>query len=297
MGDSNPQLKALATAMSRAGAEALGALLDRSVRVGEPVASQSSDSVLLEPDRVIVAAEVPAFATALVVRFSKRDLARCVDLMVGGSGEVQDEIPAMQLSIVSETAGQLASAMVAALADEIGLSAEGTKAGVVEDAGALPAPPYVSFAVQLEIEGIPASSFSIDVPALLVNRITEQATTRYEEQASPEVRERARAPVQAKPAEFPPMQPRPVDTPSPGSANLDLVHDIPLQISAVLGQARMPLREVVSMQPGSIFELEKSNAEPIDLYVNNILIARGEVVVVDDKFAVKISELNPGDRS
>ena len=45
--------------------------------------------------------------------------------------------------------------------------------------------------------------------------------------------------------------------------------------------------------PGSVFELDKLSTEPIDLYVNNILIARGEVVVVDDKFAVKISELNP----
>ncbi|HVA37774.1 MAG TPA: flagellar motor switch protein FliN [Candidatus Dormibacteraeota bacterium] len=297
MADSNPQLKALATAISRAGAEALGTLLDRAVRVGEPLASASSESIRLEADRVAATAEVPALAAPLVVRFSKGDLARCVDLMVGGTGEPQDEIPAMQLSIVAETAGQLASAMAATLAEEVGLTAEGTKAGVVEDAGALPAPPFVSFAVPLEIEGILSGSFSIDVPALLANRVTEQATSRFHAQASPEVRERARAPVHAKPAEFAPMAPTAPLMPSPGSANLDLVHDIPLQISAVLGQARMPLREVVSLTPGSVFELEKSNAEPIDLYVNNILIARGEVVVVDDKFAVKISELNPGDRA
>lgn len=296
MADSNPQLKALVTAMSRSGAEALGALLDRSVRVGEPVASQSGDSILLEAQRVVASAEVPSLATALVLRFSKRDLARCVDLMVGGSGEAGDDIPAMQLSIVSETASQLASAMAGALAGELGLSAEGTKAGVVEDAGALPPPPYVTFTLPLEIEGLEASSFTIDVPVLLANRVAEQATSRFQQQASPEVRERARVPVQATPAEFVPMRPTPSAQAS-GSANLDLVHDIPLQISAVLGQARMPLREVVSLAPGNVFELEKSNAEPIDLYVNNILIARGEVVVVDDKFAVKISELNPNDRS
>lgn len=292
MADSNPQLKALAIAMSRAGAEALSALLDRPVRVGEPAATESPDSILLEPERVIAAAEVPALGSALVLRFSKLDLARCVDLMVGGSGEAQGEIPAMQLSIVSETAGQLASAMAGALADEVGLSAEGTKAGVVEDAGALPPPPYLCFAIPLEIEGIAASTFSIDVPAVLANRVTEQATSRFQQQASPQTRA-----VQAKSADFAQMSPTAVGTPAPGSANLDLVHDIPLQISAVLGRARMPLREVVSLQPGNVFELEKSNAEPIDLYVNNILIARGEVVVVDDKFAVKISELNPGDRT
>jgi flagellar motor switch protein FliN/FliY len=89
------------------------------------------------------------------------------------------------------------------------------------------------------------------------------------------------------------MPPTPVRTAQPGQANLDLVHDVPLQISAVLGKTVMPLREVVSLQSGSVFELDKLAAEPIDLYVNNILIARGEVVVVDDKYAVKISELNP----
>ena len=68
---------------------------------------------------------------------------------------------------------------------------------------------------------------------------------------------------------------------------------MPLEISAVLGQTELSLREVVAMQPGSVFELDKLSTEPIDLYVNKILIARGEVVVVDDKFAVKISELNP----
>ncbi|MDE2573402.1 MAG: flagellar motor switch protein FliN [bacterium] len=297
MAESNPQLKALATAMSRTGAEALGALLDRAVHVGEPSLSESAESILVDASRVVVTAEVPALATALVVRFSKRDLARCVDLMVGGAGEAQDEIPAMQMSIVSETAGQLASAMAAALADEIGLSAEGTKAVVVEDAVALPAPPFLSFQVPLEIEGLPESAFTVDVPAVLAHRVSEQATPRFQQQASPEVRERARPPVEAKPVEFVPMAPTPAGVHASGSANLDLVHDIPLQIAAVLGQARMALREVVSLQPGSVFELEKSNAEPIDLYVNNILIARGEVVVVDDKFAVKISELNPSERS
>jgi flagellar motor switch protein FliN/FliY len=61
----------------------------------------------------------------------------------------------------------------------------------------------------------------------------------------------------------------------------------------VLGQTELSLRDVVSMTTGSVFELDKLSSEPVDLFVNNILIARGEVVVVDDKFAVKISELNP----
>ncbi len=104
---------------------------------------------------------------------------------------------------------------------------------------------------------------------------------------------RQRPAPEGQAAQFAPMQPTGIRPAAPGQSNLDLVHDVPLEISAVLGQTELSLREVVAMVPGSVFELDKLSTEPIDLYVNNILIARGEVVVVDDKFAVKISELNP----
>jgi flagellar motor switch protein FliN/FliY len=96
----------------------------------------------------------------------------------------------------------------------------------------------------------------------------------------------------AQPVAFASMAPTPSRV-SHGGNNLDLVHDVPLQISAVLGKTALTLRDVVTLQSGSVFELDKLSTDPIDLYVNNILIARGEVVVVDDKYAVKISELNP----
>ncbi len=95
----------------------------------------------------------------------------------------------------------------------------------------------------------------------------------------------------AQPAAFAAMTPTASRGAQSGN-NLDLVHDVPLQISAVLGRTALTLRDVVTLQSGSVFELDKLSTDPIDLFVNNILIARGEVVVVDDKFAVKISELN-----
>jgi flagellar motor switch protein FliN/FliY len=61
----------------------------------------------------------------------------------------------------------------------------------------------------------------------------------------------------------------------------------------VLGQTSISLLDVVALQSGSVLELDKLSTDPLDLYVNDILIARGEVVVVDDKFAIKISEINP----
>ena len=137
---------------------------------------------------------------------------------------------------------------------------------------------------------------AVDARQVLVAHQLQHIPGAFEQLVSLDLQtaEHAQRPVaEGQAVTFSAMQPTPVRTPAPGHANLDLVHDVPLEISAVLGQTELSLREVVSMQTGSVFELDKLSTEPIDLYVNNILIARGEVVVVDDKFAVKISELNP----
>ena len=77
------------------------------------------------------------------------------------------------------------------------------------------------------------------------------------------------------PVAFSPMHPTPVRPAALGHANLDLVHDVPLEISAVLGQTELSLREVVSMQTGSVFELDKLSTEPIE--------GRGEVSHVGER--------------
>jgi flagellar motor switch protein FliN/FliY len=140
-------------------------------------------------------------------------------------------------------------------------------------------------------------SFAPEAPAAAADPAAQAAAALAAAQAAmtpaPLAPNRQRAQPEGQAAQFTPMQPTAIRPAPPGQSNLDLVHDVPLEISAVLGQTELSLREVVAMQPGSVFELDKLSTEPIDLYVNNILIARGEVVVVDDKFAVKISELNP----
>jgi flagellar motor switch protein FliN/FliY len=148
--------------------------------------------------------------------------------------------------------------------------------------GAEVAPP-----VAIDFDGIAVSKIS-GPPAVEA----AQAPVAAAPAPAPSKPRAAQPPVDAQAVTFTPMAPTPA-RPTNGSTNLDLVHDVPLQISAVLGRTALTLRDVVSLQSGSVFELDKLSSDPIDLYVNNVLIARGEVVVVDDKFAVKISELNP----
>ncbi len=78
---------------------------------------------------------------------------------------------------------------------------------------------------------------------------------------------------------------------SQGAQNIDMLMDISLNVSVELGRTKMMLQEVLELQHGSVVELDRLAGDPVDIFVNNRLIARGEVVVVDDKFGVRITEL------
>jgi flagellar motor switch protein FliN/FliY len=76
---------------------------------------------------------------------------------------------------------------------------------------------------------------------------------------------------------------------------LDMLHDVEMEISAELGRTRMSVRELLSLTPGAIIELDRAAGSPADLLVNGRLIARGEVVVVDENFGIRITEIvTPG---
>ncbi len=72
---------------------------------------------------------------------------------------------------------------------------------------------------------------------------------------------------------------------------LDMLHDVEMEVSAELGRTRMSVRELLSLTPGAIVELDRAAGSPADLLVNGRLIARGEVVVVDENFGIRVTEI------
>jgi flagellar motor switch protein FliN/FliY len=101
----------------------------------------------------------------------------------------------------------------------------------------------------------------------------------------------------AAPAPTPPAFNIFADTEDTPERNLDLLLDIPLEVSVELGRVTMLIRELLEVGTGSIVELQKAAGEPVEVLVNGRLIARGEVVVVEDNFAVRITEiLSPAER-
>ena len=80
------------------------------------------------------------------------------------------------------------------------------------------------------------------------------------------------------------------------AADLEHVFDVPVTVSAVLGRTRLEIASLVALGPGAILELDRRVGEPIDVFVNNRLVARGEVVLIDDKLGVTMTEIVKQDR-
>jgi flagellar motor switch protein FliN/FliY len=97
---------------------------------------------------------------------------------------------------------------------------------------------------------------------------------------------------QPVPAGFAPLTPGPRGTPVV-RGGLELLHDIEMEITAELGRTRMSVRELLGMAPGAVVELDRVAGGPTDLLVNGRLIARGEVVVIDENFGIRTSEIVP----
>ena len=102
----------------------------------------------------------------------------------------------------------------------------------------------------------------------------------------------AALPPGMRPFEFRSLSGRP---PSTDSATLDLLRDVQLDLKIELGRTHMQLEEVLQLKTGAVVTLDKLAGDPVDIYVNGRLIARGEVLVMNDNFCVRVAELVAGE--
>ncbi len=299
----------MAEAMFASAATVVSHLLGKTVAAGETTYATSDEPLRLDVGWVVTVADVPAGPLRFFVRFDSDTLTQMVGIMMGG-GATAD----VGSSMIGEIASQIAATMAEELATRLGHSSNGITAVICDDAKMLSEPPLYSYSSVVEVEGELQIPMAIDFDTiaaasvgLIESSAPEASETVDSEHDSPDTHAaNAQSSPEAAPAR--PTRAQPKVTPQAvafsqmtpnlehlkNSGSLDLVHDVPMQVRALLGGAVLPLRDIVSMQSGSVFELDRLSTEPIDLYVNNVLIARGEVVVVDERFAVKISELNPG---
>lgn len=86
---------------------------------------------------------------------------------------------------------------------------------------------------------------------------------------------------------FPPLDPED----SPGAGNISMIMDIPVELSVELGRTRMSIKNILQLGQGSVVELDNLAGEPMDIYINGYLIAQGEVVVVDENYGIRITDI------
>jgi flagellar motor switch protein FliN/FliY len=104
------------------------------------------------------------------------------------------------------------------------------------------------------------------------------------------------AAAEAPRASFPQLNPEPAA--AAGNEQLDLVMDIPVTLSVELGRTRIQIRELLQLAQGSVVDLDRLAGEPMDVLVNGFLIARGEVVLVNDKFGIRLTDIvSPNERA
>ena len=95
----------------------------------------------------------------------------------------------------------------------------------------------------------------------------------------------------------PEPEPRANDDSQRSASDLEAVFDIPVNIAAVLGRTNMEVSELLHLDSGDVIELDRKVGEAIDIYVNNRLVARGEVVLVDDKLGITMTEIIKADKA
>jgi flagellar motor switch protein FliN len=84
---------------------------------------------------------------------------------------------------------------------------------------------------------------------------------------------------------------QPAGDPEPTVEGLEAVHDVPVKVQAVLGRTKMPVGELLELRSGHVLELDRRVGEPADIFVNDRLIARGEIVLIDSQLGVTLTEV------
>ncbi|MBE3580456.1 MAG: flagellar motor switch phosphatase FliY [Thermoanaerobacteraceae bacterium] len=247
-----------------------------------------------------------------------RDAAVIADLMMGGSGQVeQQELDELQKSAVAEAMNQMIGTAATSMSTIFNRSVkisppQVTPVNFTLESFASPWPagdPIAVVSFRMEIEGLVESEIMQVMPVevakeavgmLLSSSAVSPAGESPEDEgqvnAAPGAHEEAPPYAAGAPAASGESN-RPPQVYGATPRNLELILDVPLDIEVVLGTTVKPIKEILNLGPGSIVELEKMSDEPVEILVNGTLIAQGEVVVVNESFGVRITNiLDPYER-
>jgi flagellar motor switch protein FliN/FliY len=298
---------ALASAAEGA-ANALSGLLGKAVSLSPAGVSQIGAADLADKffggvAQVPVTVAGQANGPAMIV-FNESAAALMADLLIGGDGSNPPEaLNDLHLSAVGEVGSQLAAAFIEGLGHGLGKSLSGSAGDLAPMQGSdLPGAAaslgssLVACEFSLDVEGALPSPFLLvlgeNVAAALAGGASGAAAPQSSASSSGFGGSMNAPVVQA--AQLSQLT---GSLPAGAGNNLELLMDVPLQVTVELGRTQKMVKEVLALGPGSVLELDKLAGEPVDILVNEKPIAKGEVVVIDENFGIRVTEiLAPKDR-
>jgi flagellar motor switch protein FliN/FliY len=297
MSEHAPHIVALLDGALRAAAEAAQERLGRSLAIVD--ATEPTSTALLRFDLRFGEGE------SLVWLVSNEDATGFSDLLIGGVGDRGAVLTEMHLDALSGTFGDMLDRAVIGLnstlseplgGGEIDMGME-SELPAVEDGG-------VRTTKAFEIDGFGSLTLVLQCSAQLAGRLTVLGGTAMApaapavEAAAPQPVAEAAAPVEetpaaaAEPMEYDNVVQLPTDrTSGGGQGDLRMLLNVPLNVTVELGQTSRSVRELLELSVGSILELDKLAGDPMDILVNGKVLAKGEVVVIDEEFGIRITEI------
>jgi flagellar motor switch protein FliN/FliY len=289
-------IEAIATLILDPASSALGMIVGRETRIKPAQITQTSlkDFITKSKEKIVLAdAKLSdALQMNLSIAMPTPLVLKIADLMMGGSGEPADQnVDEIKISALTEALNQMLGASITLLAEKAKGKVSLGKLEVkliddLEKISTLFNPTELLVCVECQVEMENASSSNLWMFAQLT------AIKAVHEKLFPKKKEEEKVKVQpAKFEEFSPAETQIPPQTSEIQQKLELLFDVPLKVVVELGRARMTLKQVMDLTIGSLIELDKLTGEPVDVLVNGKLIARGEVVVIDENFGVRITEI------
>lgn len=305
-------------------ATALSTLVNRKVSITVPKVYLSTPDLVSEsypvPCIVVNVGYVEGLRGANMLVIREQDALVIANLMMGEDGtNLPEELDELYLSAVTEAMNMMMGSASTSMSELFGrmidISPPSTlRRDLSQDSltdGIPDADPVVTIAFRMEIGDLVDSTIlqivEIDFAKDMARSLLPPEAEEMMQESAPMVETPTTtkwADLRQQPVQAAPSTPAPMTMAAPpltaydlGNINVDLIRDIPVQVRAILGRTRMSIDNILRLGPGHIMELESLHGEPIELFANDTLVARGEVVVVGEQFGVRITEIaTPKDR-
>ncbi len=295
----------------QSGTQGLGLILSRTVKLGPPyvdVRAQGDVEREFGAGQVLFAQKTSGALNGTLALFIGADAAAKISAIVMGNDSfdsVSADLDSAQIATVKDAMGPMLFSVATQISVRIGsvLTPMPVEVTVLSQGTAFPlreAPSYLRIQIPFTVEGAVDAKINLLMPMPMAQSLSRMA--RSQEQTSGRAAPTGGMAMPSGPqpgqlgvkeVAFPSLAAGPV----PSQANMNLLMDVQMTLTVELGRTKMYIKEILGLGEGSIIELDKLAGEPVDLLVNGKLIAKGEVVVIDENFGVRVTDIvSPIDR-